>query len=310
MKHYIDIENIREEDVILMSGMTRESNCKGFEPGDHITITTKIDGTNGSIEYNPESNSLIAYSRKNELNAMNTNQGFWNYVQTLHPEDFKDEPNLMPFGEWLIKNKVRYEDDAYRHFYVFDVWNKDTERWMTQDFVKKYCERHGFEMVPELYNGPFISWEHCKSFMSHHWRSLGEEEGVVVKSDYRIGDGKNRMPAYLKLVNSSFKESMKIKVKEVDPSKEADKKKAEELMSQIVTQNRVEKELLKMRNEGILPSELTPKEMALVAHSLPKRIWEDCMKEEHEICMAAGEYAGKTCSALVMKIAKHIILGE
>ena len=91
MKHYIDIENIREEDIELMNGMTRESNCKGFEPGDHITITTKIDGTNGSIEYNPESNSLIAYSRKNELNAMNTNQGFWNYVQTLNPEDFKDE---------------------------------------------------------------------------------------------------------------------------------------------------------------------------------------------------------------------------
>ena len=81
-------------------------------------------------------------------------------------------------------------------------------------------------------------------------------------------------------------------------------------MSSIVTENRVTKELHKMVNEGILPTSISPKEMGQVAKLLPKRIWEDCLKEEKEVCMAAGEYAGKMCSAITMKIAKEIILGK
>ena len=310
MKHYIDIENIREEEIDLGNGVIRKSNCGGFVPGEHVNISVKIDGTNGSYAYDPETNSLKAFSRKNELDAMKTNQGFWNYVQTLNAEEYKDDARYIPFGEFLVHNKVNYEPEAYRHFYVFDVWDQKDCKWMNQEFVKEYCAKHNLERVPELYDGPFISWEHCRSFMNCHWKSLGQEEGVVCKLTDQIGDGESRLPAYLKLVNESFKESMKTKVKVVDPEKEATKQKAEELMASIVTQNRVEKELLKMRNEGLIPSELTPKDMGTVAKLLPKRIFDDCMKEEKEVCMAAGEYAGKMCSAITMKIAKEIILGK
>ena len=310
MKHYIDIENIREEEIDLGGGVIRKSNCGGFVPGEHVNISVKIDGTNGSFAYDPETNGLKAFSRKNELHAMQTNQGFWNYVQTLNAEEYKDDARYMPFGEWLVHNKVNYEPEAYRHFYVFDVWDQEDSKWMNQEFVKEYCAKHNLERVPELYDGPFISWEHCRSFMGHHWRSLGQEEGVIVKAVDRIGDGESRLPAYLKLVNESFKESMKTKVKVVDLEKEATKQKAEELMVSIVTQNRVEKELLKMRNEGLIPSELTPQDMGTVAKLLPKRIFDDCMKEEKEVCMAAGEYAGKMCSSIAMKIAKQIIVGS
>lgn len=310
MKHYIDIENIKEEDIDLGNGMIRKSNCGSFVPGDYIQITIKVDGTNGSFEYDEETNSLKAFSRKNELNAMQTNQGFWNYVQTLNPESYKEEAEYMPYGEWLISNKVRYEHEAYKRFYVFDVWNKKDEKWMDQEFVSEYCTKHHLERVPIVYEGPFISWEHCRSFMNYHWKALGNEEGVVVKNQTRLQDENNRLPSYLKLVNDSFKESMKTHEKVIDPEKESAKKNAENLMESIVTENRVSKELLKMRNEGIIPSELTPKDMGLIAKTLPKRIWEDCLKEEKEICMAAGEYAGKICSSLTMQIARRIVLGQ
>ena len=310
MKHYIDIDNIREENTDLGNGMTRKSNCSGFTPGEHLNITVKIDGTNGSFMYDSDNNTLKAFSRKNELNAMNTNQGFWNYVQTLNAEEYKNDSRYIPFGEWLIHNKVNYEPEAYRHFYVFDVWDKEESKWMNQEFVKEYCTKHNLERVPELYDGPFISWEHCKSFMDCHWRSLSQEEGVVCKLVDKIGDGESRLPAYLKLVNESFKETMKTRIKTVDPEKESAKKNAEELMSSIVTKNRVEKELLKMRNEGVIPAELTAKDMGSIAKILPTRIMDDCLKEENEICMAAGEYGAKACTSITMKFAREIILGN
>lgn len=46
-----------------------------------------------------------------------------------------------------------------------------------------------------------------------------------------------------------------------------------------------------------------------VARLLPKRIFEDCMKEEREIVLACGEHFGKACSSTTMKYARNIILG-
>ena len=50
--------------------------------------------------------------------------------------------------------------------------------------------------------------------------------------------------------------------------------------------------------------------MKIVAQNLPKRIYEDCVKEEKESVMACGEYFGKMCGSTVMKHAKSIILGD
>jgi hypothetical protein len=50
--------------------------------------------------------------------------------------------------------------------------------------------------------------------------------------------------------------------------------------------------------------------MKLVARNLPKRIYDDCVKEENELVMAAGEYFGKMCGSTTMKHARDIILGD
>lgn len=307
MKKFIDIEHIKEESIDLGNGIIREPNCGGFVPGDHVQITEKIDGSNASIKY--ENGKLLAFSRKKELNFQETLRGFWNYVQTLSPENFADTPNYIFFGEWLVSNKISYDKDKYSQFYMYDVYDTETERWQPQTVVKEQAEKHGFNYIHELYDGPFISWNHVKSFL--HSPAYGDrQEGVVIKNQDKLVDVENKLPSYLKIVNEDFKESMKTKIKEVDPLKEETKQRAEDLMSSIVTENRVTKELHKMVNEGILPTSISPKEMGQVAKLLPKRIWEDCLKEEKEVCMAAGEYAGKMCSAITMKIAKEIILGK
>ena len=102
---------------------------------------------------------------------------------------------------------------------------------------------------------------------------------------------------------------MKTKEKVIDPEKEEAKAEAQKIVESIVTKNRIEKELFKMRDEGIIPEKIQPSDMKLVAQNLPKRIFDDCMKEEKELVLAAGEYFGKMCGAYTMKLAREVILG-
>lgn len=78
----------------------------------------------------------------------------------------------------------------------------------------------------------------------------------------------------------------------------------------VVTKRRVEKEIYKMRDEGIVPEKISPSDMKIVAQNLPKRIYKDCLKEERELVESAGEYFGKMCSSKAMCFAREIILGN
>ena len=135
-------------------------------------------------------------------------------------------------------------------------------------------------------------------------------EGNVVKNQTKLNDPNTRQPFYLKIVNEDFKESMKIREKVLDPQVEAEKAEALRIVQSIVTKNRIEKELYKMRDEGIVPAQLQPSDMKLVAKNLPKRIYDDCVKEEKELVEAAGEHFGKMCGSQTMKLAREIIIGE
>ena len=303
-KHFMDIIRAKTTSTELV-----EANTGGFHVGDRIQITTKVDGSNASIRYDDETGKLVAFSRKNELNFSNTLNGFWNYVQTLNAAEYADTPNLVVFGEWLVRHTVVYEQDAYHKWYVYDIFDVKKQAWMPQDFVKEFVKKHNLIYVNELYDGEFVSWDQVKSFLSHHWKSVNMEEGIVVKNQTMLNDQNTRLPFYLKIVNEKFAESMQ-RVKVVDPAKEAKKENASAIVSSIVTKNRVEKEIYKMRDEGVIPSMLTPDDMKLVARNLPKRIYDDCLKEEPETVMAAGEYFGKMCGSIAMRYAREIILGN
>lgn len=52
-----------------------------------------------------------------------------------------------------------------------------------------------------------------------------------------------------------------------------------------------------MIDEGILPEKIEPQNMKIVAQNLPKRIFEDCVKEENELVVEAGEFLAR-CAVL------------
>lgn len=71
----------------------------------------------------------------------------------------------------------------------------------------------------------------------------------------------------------------------------------------------MEKELYKMRDEGVIPQEWNEKDMGMIAKLLPRRIYDDCMKEESDVVLQIGENFGKFCSSTCMKHARNIVLG-
>ena len=291
-KKFMDISRIKEDTELTVA------NTNGFEVGDHVVIQIKFDGANASFRYDTETGKLAAFSRKQPLTYNNTLSGFWNFVEQLDAEQFKDYSNYVFFGEWAVKNKIIYKPEYRKIWLMYDVYDVEKQCYLPQTEVKA------------LYDGEFVSWEHCRSFMNKVVYSETIEEGIVVKNQSKLNDPNSRTPFVLKIVNDKFAEVMKTRVKEIDPEVEAEKAKASEIVESIVTRGRVEKEIYKMRDEGILPEKIEPQDMKIVAQNLPKRIYEDCVKEEKESVVACGEYFGKMCGSTVMKHAKSIILGD
>jgi len=309
MKHFVDIEQVRPEDIQISEDSVRRKNVGSFEVGDIIQITTKIDGSNSSFTY--EDGKLQAFSRKKELDYQNTLNGFWNWVQSLNAEEYKEDQKYIFYGKWEVRHTVKYREEIYNKFYFYDIWNKEEEKWMPQDFVKEMAAKHKLNYINEWYYGEFISWEHVESFLDKTVYAINKEEGVVIKNMTKLNSPDERNPFYLKFVNPEFRETqLKNHIKKVlDPQKLEEQNRAEEIMKQIVTYNRVQKEIHKMMDEELIPKDISAKDMKIIAQNLPKRIYEDCVKEEPELVAEAGEFGGKKCNSITMQFARQIILG-
>ena len=207
-------------------------------------------------------------------------------------------------------DKESYNKEWFNKWRVYDIWCKSAGCYVSQEQVKATCKQLGLEYIEELYYGPFISWDHCKSFLNKSIAYGPEQEGIVIKNQSKLNNENNKAPAYLKIVNECFKESQHSKKdkKTLDPEVEAAKAEAVKLAASIVTEARVRKLILKLVDEGLVPAELQPKDMGTVMKQLPKRCFDDCLKEESETVKQLGEFAGKFIAAEAAKQARKIVL--
>ena len=314
---FVDIDYIREEDLVIGkkedgTDAVRPKNTGAFEPGDLISITTKIDGANASIAWDETTGKLEVFSRTNLLDKPGALRGFYDYVKAeVEPKlDMSEHPDIVVFGEWLVPHSVSYNKEAYGKWYVYDIWNKKLGGYMAQSIVSGFCREYGLNYAEELYYGPFVSWDHCRSFIGKSKAYGPEQEGVVVKNQTKLYDETRGAPAYIKIVDEKFKESHKVKAKrELSPEEAAAKERGTTLAASIVTEARVRKIILKLVDEGKLPAELGPKDMGAVMKQLPKLVFDDVLKEEREIVAQIGEGAGKFISAEAAKQARKIVIG-
>lgn len=274
----------------------------GFHLGDEIYIEEKIDGANASFQYNPETGKIEAFSRKTKLDEKNNLRGFYQWTQSLNPEDFKGFPSLRFFGEWLVSHTVPYLQDKYQNFYLFDVSEGDI--WFNQTSVYLMAKLFNLEAVPLLYHGTFQSIEHCMSFVGQ--TKMGGEygEGIVIKNMNTLNSD-SRLPFYVKIVGDKFAERHTCRVKTIDPEKARAYGQELELVSSVVTRARVEKLINKFVDEGIIEEDWDLSSMGTIAKNLGKRLYEDCVKEANDV-VSQCENFGRMANSIGMRIVKEI----
>lgn len=296
-KKFMDIERLKE------------SMIDGFQKGDHIVVQEKIDGANFSIRYDPETDSIASFSRKNPLSFQNDLRGAWGWSQKLDKNLVKDVlgNNLVLFGEWLVSHTIVYPQERYQNAYFYDVYDTETEQYFKQDKVKEVINSLGLIYVPVFYDGEFQSWEHIQEFVGR--TDLGGEhgEGVVVKNMSRINDPNTRLPFYTKIVGEKFSEKKSVKPKMIDPEKVAERERLQNLVDTVVTEGRVTKLVHKMVDEGIIPEKWDEHDMSTIARNIGKDVYYDCVKEEPDVVEQVGGDFGRLASGAAMRIVRNIL---
>ena len=307
MKKYLDIERCKQK------------YAETFNVGEDIVIQEKIDGSNASIRYDEESGTLKAFSRRLELNADNTLNGFWDYVQTLNLDTFKEilGSRYIIFGEWMgAKHAIKYPENVYGKFWMFDVWDTQIEQYLpyeeTRSFYDKLIacgnEENKFNFVPVFYIGKFESWEKTSELVGK--TEVGAEptgEGIVIKRQNCLDSKSSRLPFYVKIVSEQFSEVHKSrKQKVIDPEAIAKKEANLALAATIVTPQRVQKMIYKFIEDGLLPQDWDEHNLKDISKILPNAIYKDCVKEENETVQQVEDF-GKVAAKLSMSIVRDLI---
>ena len=299
MKKYMDITRLKE------------SYADGFEVGDLIYIQEKLDGANFSIKYDEESDTIKAFSRRNELNFKETLRGAWTFAQTIDKELLKETlgNNLILFGEWLVKHTIPYPTDTYSKAYFYDVYDEVEEKYLPQGEVAKIIYKLGLNQVPNFYIGNFQSWDLVNEYIGKTHMGGEYGEGIVLKNMSKLNNPNERLPFYIKIVGKEFYETKEnhnsYKLTDLEAMEERNKLK--ELTSTVVTLPRVRKMINKFIDEGIIAEDWSEKDMGLIARNLGKRIYEDCVKEESDTVKQVGELFGKFANYLSMCHAREIL---
>lgn len=234
----------------------------------------KIDGTNGSVWFD---NGIKAASRNRELSIDNDNAGF--YAASLNDERINgllaENKTLRLFGEWLVPHSLKtYRDDAWRKFYVFDVF--DEEKLLHYNDYQPILERHGVDYIPPIFFIDRPSEDRVykalelNSFLIKDGEGVGE--GVVIKRyDFVNRFGRT---TWGKAVTSEFKAKH---IKAMGPLELKEKVQIEDVIaSEFVTKSIVDKVYAKIECEnGGFSSKDIPRLLNTVFYDIVREdIWE------------------------------------
>lgn len=239
--------------------------------GARIVVWEKIDGANASFKR--EGDTVLAFSRNNQLDEHNTLGGFFEWVQgNIKAEDLKD--GVIYFGEYTNPHKINYGENT-KKFFLFDVYNEITEKYEPLQIVKYEAERLSLNLAPIFYEGEFQSLEHIMEFVGKSQLAPdGIGEGVVIKNYSYTDRFGNQI--FTKIVTKSFQETNGGKVKEFKVSKDP----LTSFIEDTVTEARVEKMLHKLVDEGKLKEDYAIEDMGTILKLLGSSVYEDVMKEE------------------------------
>ena len=179
-----------------------------------VYVFPKIDGTNASVWKSSQEDGprpLSGGSRTRLLSLESDNAGFyaavWQDQKLLSL--LEANPNLRLYGEWLVPHSFKgYREEAWRRFYVFDVYNDETNEYLPYDIYKPILENYGIEFIPPLAIIKNANYDNFLKLLNEN-RYLcpdnGEPgEGIVIKNyDFYNKYGRQ---TWAKIVRQEFKE--------------------------------------------------------------------------------------------------------
>lgn len=241
-------------------------------------IFPKIDGTNSSI-WVGDGFGLSCGSRKRDLADGEDNHGFGAWVkqnEQLFLPFFMENPLARLYGEWLVPHTLKtYRPDAWRKFYVFDVWNitpKSDEtffRLLPYSEYQPILEKFGIDYIPPIAITENPTVESLTAMLERNVYLIengqGSGEGIVIKNyDYRNQYGRQ---TWAKIVKNEFKE----KHWSNDPTKvKAPDQIEEKIAGKYITQALVEKEYAKIASENGWSPKMIPRLLNTVFYCLIK----------------------------------------
>ncbi len=123
---------------------------QGIELGE-CYIFPKLDGTNASIWNHKD--ILQAGSRRRHLSLEADNAGFYQWIkeQKQYTSLIYENPALYFYGEWLVPHSLKtYREDAWRKFYIFDIWDSNQERYLHYENYATLLDQYNIEYIKPL----------------------------------------------------------------------------------------------------------------------------------------------------------------
>ena len=239
-------------------------------------IMPKIDGTNASVWL--EENEPHAGSRRRKLSVDDDNAGFYQWLLNSETGDrvvayLNQYPSRTLYGEWMVPHSLKtYRKDAWRRFYVFDVFDRETGQFLPYDEYIDGLDAFGIDAIPVLEVCEYPTEEHLLGLLDKNTFLIedgnGVGEGIVVKR-YGFVNSYGRT-TWAKLVRNEFKEK---NAKAFGAPKVSMLSGIElELAETYVTAGRIQKVLDKMTEADPWSSRRIPE--------LFNRVWNDLITDE------------------------------
>ena len=245
--------------------------------GKRVIVMEKLDGANASFVNS--GGELKMFSRNTVVDGDNTLRGFYGWA-SAKLDGVSIAGERIYFGEWLVPHHVQYVEDAYKEFYLFDIFDKETETYLDFDIVKYEAERIGLKMPRVFYDGVINNIEELQQYVGKSDIAKDYGEGIVVKNYNYPSKFKNHV--FVKIVSEKFKEVKVIKQKPLSSHVDS----LDVFIESVLTNARVNKLIHKKIDLGLLPERLTISDTGVVLKELGSGIVDDIIEEELDILIA------------------------